>query len=427
MTATDAPGQRDAVLAARHRVVAEAAALYLDLHANPELSGFERRTASALAGWLTADAVEVVEGVGGHGVVGVLRNGAGPTVLLRAELDALPVRERTGLPYASAATAPGPDGRTQPVMHACGHDLHLAALAGATRLLAAAADQWRGTVLAVGQPAEETLAGARAMLADGLLDRFGRPDVALAQHTAPLPAGMVAHGAGGPVTAGAASIDVTVHGRGGHVATPALTVDPVGNAAAIVLRLKAILAREAVRADQAVLAVTALRAGAGHNAVPDRANLSVTVRALDGAVLARLVAAIEHEVHAECAAAGCPQPPDIRIIATAPPHVPDPSVTAAARAAHTELLGPHRVATWPPSMAAEDFGEYAAAGVPTGYWMLGSIGPGQWAAAPGATAAEKLAALPANHSPRYAPHLPTTLPTAIATLVAAALAHLPPR
>jgi hippurate hydrolase len=415
-----------AVLADQRRVAGEAAVLYLDLHANPELSGAERRTAGRLAGWLDRDGLQVAAGVGGHGVLAALRNGPGPTVLLRAELDALPVAEQTGLRYASTATGTDPAGRPTPVAHACGHDLHLAALAGATRLLATNRQHWSGTLLVAGQPAEETLTGAQAMLADGLLDRFGRPDVALAQHTAPLLAGMVGHGTGGAVTAAGATLAVTVPGRGGHAATPHLTIDPVVTAAAIVLRLQAVVAREVPAAEQAVLTVTDLRAAGGHNLVPDHATLGLTIRALHPATLARVTAAAERVIQAECAASGCERPAEIRVLAPAPAHVPDAAVTAGARAAHTDLFGADRVTGWPPSMATEDFGHLAAAGIRTGYWMLGSIGPRQWAAAPGDTAAEKLAALPANHSPAYAPDLALTLPTGIAALVAAALAHLGP-
>jgi len=415
-----------AVLADQRRVVGEAAVLYLDLHANPELSGAEERTAGRFAGWLERDGLRVARGVGGHGVLAELRNGPGPTVLLRAELDALPVAEETGLRYASTATATGPDGRPTPVMHACGHDLHLAALAGAARLLSANRQHWRGTLLLAGQPAEETLTGAQAMLADGLLDRFGRPDVALAQHTAPLLAGMVAHGSGGAVTAAGAMLEVIVPGRGGHAATPHLTIDPVVTAAAIVLRLQAIIAREVPAAEQAVLSVTELRAGGGHNLVPDQATLSVTIRALHPATLARVTAAAERVIRAECAASGGDRPAGVRVVAQSPANLPDAGVTAAVRAAHTDLFGAARIIAWPPSMATEDFGHLAAAGVATGYWMLGSIGPRQWAAAPGDTPAGKLAALPANHSPAYAPDLAHTLPTGVAALVAAALAHLAP-
>lgn len=198
-------------LASAGQALRPALTLYLDVHRSPEVSGEERRTAALFADRLAALGLEVTRGIGGHGVAGVLRNGEGPRVYVRAELDALPLTERTGLPYASGNGA----------MHACGHDLHLAATAGTADLLARTTADWRGTLVVLGQPAEETLTGARAMLEDGLYERFGRPDVVLAQHTAPLPAGMVAHGTPyGPLTAASSALDVVLHGRGGHAGTP---------------------------------------------------------------------------------------------------------------------------------------------------------------------------------------------------------------
>lgn len=391
--------------------------LYVDLHAHPELSGEEERTAARFADWLTAEGFRVTTGVGGHGVVGVLENGEGPLVALRAELDALPVRERTGLPYASRVTGP------VPVMHACGHDLHLAAAAGAASVLARDRGRWRGTLMLIGQPAEETLTGARAMLDDGLHERFGRPDAVLAQHSAPLPAGMVAHGAG-PVTAGGVTLRAVVHGRGGHAAVPHLAVDPVVTAAATVLRLQGVVAAETSPAEQVVLTVGELRAGDRANVVPDRAELGLTVRGFSEDALDRVCAAVERIVRAECAASACPAPPEITVVNRSPVNVPDPGLTAAVRAAHTAAFGGPRVAAWPPAMATEDFPLFAADGVPTAYWMLGTAGPRAWAAAPGATAAEKLAALPPNHSPLFAPHVRIALPTGVTALVTAALCGL---
>ncbi|MFB9319078.1 amidohydrolase [Cryptosporangium minutisporangium] len=404
-------------------VLTEATALYLDLHAHPELSGAERRTAGRLAGWLARDGLRVTGDVGGHGVVGILDNGPGPVVMLRAELDALPVAEQTGLPYASAVTATGADGLPVPVMHACGHDLHVAALAGAARRLVAGRDHWQGTLLVVGQPAEETLEGARDMLEDGLFERFGRPDVVLAQHTAPLPAGMLAHGIG-VMTAGSTTIEVVIHGRGSHAATPHLGIDPVVAAAATVLRLQTIVAREFAAAEQVVLTVGSLHAGHRSNVLPDSASLSITVRALSEATLTRLRAAVERVVRAECAASGCVEPPEVRIATASPVNVPDPEATAVTRAAHEGLVGSERLAVWPPSMATEDFPHYASAGAATVYWMLGSAGRRQVTEAPGHSMAERLAALPANHSPRFAPDVRQTLPTGVAAMVTAALAHL---
>ncbi|WP_437112942.1 amidohydrolase [Streptomyces syringium] len=434
MTPSSTPSPADRVrrvLLGLDGIMLAATTLCLAVHADPELSGEEERTAARLAAWLTADGFRVTPGVGGHGVVGVLRNGEGPRVLVRAELDALPVAERTGLPYASTVRAPGPDGRGVPVMHACGHDLHLAAAAGAARLLARATHLWRGTLVVVGQPAEETLQGARAMLEDGLYDRFGRPDAVLAQHTAPFPAGMVAHGTGA-LMAGSLSFDVVVHGRGGHAATPHLTVNPVATAAAAVGALHALVATETDPADRAVLTVCRLHTGDSRNVVPDRATLGLTVRAHSQAALDSLAEAVRRTVHAECAASGRVDPPEITLVSRSAPNVPDPSATAAVREAHQALLGTGRVALWPPSMAAEDFplfgdagrGIHGFAGIPTVYWMLGSVGARQWRAAPGRTPADKLAALPPNHSPEFAPDVRSALPTGISAMVAAALDRL---
>lgn len=402
---------------APHRVpaaLARALDLYRDVHAHPELSGEEARTARALAGALGAAGLAVTPGVGGHGVVGVLDNGPGPTVLVRTELDALPLREETGLDHASTATSA--DGR--PVMHACGHDLHLAALAGAADTLARDRAGWRGRLVVVGQPAEETLEGAAAMVADGLLDLTGPLDAVLAQHTVPLPAGMLAHG-GGPVLAGSATLAVTVRGQGGHAASPHLTVDPAVVAASIVLQLQTVVSRAASPNDPVILNVGRLHVDSPTNVVADEATLEVTVRAVSETTLVRLVDRVRAIVHGQCASAGCPAEPLVVEIARSPVTQPDAALTATVRDAHVRHLGEQRVTWWPPSLATEDVAHLAAGGVPLGYWMLGSVGPGAWAAAPGTTALEKLSSLPPNHSARYAPDAPRTLAAGIDALVVA--------
>lgn len=416
-------GENAPVLDGLKEILSPLVAFYLDLHKNPELSGQESRTAARFADWLEGERYEVTRGVGGHGVVGVLRNGEGPCVMLRAELDALPVQERTGLPYASEG----------PVMHACGHDLHAAALAGAATLLARATGRWRGTVMVVAQPAEETLEGARAMLRDGLYERFGRPGTVLAQHSAPLPAGMVAHAAEHtPMLAGSVSMDVVIHGRGGHAGAPHLAVDPVLTAAAVVMRLQGVVTRETAPAEQAVLNVGHVHAGSSSNVIPEKAALGVTVRALTESALDRLAEAVERVVRAECAASGCPRDPQTDVVSRSPVTVTDPAATGTVRSVHRELYGPERVSGWLPAMATEDFplygdpgrGLHGAAGIATVYWMLGVVGPAQYARTPGATAAEKLAALPANHSPRFAPDVRACLPTGVTAMTSAALARL---
>jgi hippurate hydrolase len=414
---TDTYGVSDAVLAA-------AAELYVAVHREPELSGAERRTAERFARRLEGAGYQVAAGVGGHGVVGVLRNGPGPTVLLRAELDALPVREETGLPYASAVTAP------VPVMHACGHDAHLACAAGAATVLAGSAAGWRGTLVVVGQPAEETLSGAAAMLDDGLYRRFPAPDVVLAQHTAPLPAGMVAH-TEGPLLAASAALEIVLHGRGGHASAPHLAVDPVVAAAALVLRLQTVVSRETAPGEPLVLTVGSLHAGGAGNVIPEQATLEVTLRAFAPGTLDRALTSVRRIAYAESAASGAPREPVIRELSRSGVTVNVPVAGAAVRRAHERIFGPQRVSRWQPSTATEDFPLLGADGVAlhgvpgirSAYWMLGSVGPEQWAAA-GATAAERLAALPANHSSRFRPHVRLTLRTGILAMTAAALAHL---
>ncbi|MFC4494964.1 amidohydrolase [Streptomyces ovatisporus] len=418
-------GERAPVLQGLKDILKPLVTFYLDLHRNPELSGRESRTAARFADWLEQEPYRVTRGVGGHGVVGVLHNGSGPCVMLRAELDALPVRERTGLAYAAEG----------PVMHACGHDLHTAALAGAATLLARSADSWRGTVLVVAQPAEETLEGARAMLEDGLYERFPRPGTVLAQHSAPLPAGMVAHtdpAGHSPVLGGSVTMNVVIHGRGGHAGAPHLAVDPLLTAASAVLRLQGVVARETAPGEQAVLNVGSLHAGSGSNVIADRAVLGITVRALSEASLDRLAAAVERIVRAECAASGCPEEPQIDVVSRSPVTLTDPAATEAVRAAHRELYGPERVSGWLPTLATEDFPLYGdagrrlhgAEGIATVYWMLGVVGAAQYARASGETAAEKLAALPANHAPDFAPDVRTSLPTGVTAMTSAALARL---
>ncbi|PNE34843.1 hypothetical protein AF335_09140 [Streptomyces eurocidicus] len=401
--------------------------LYLALHSRPELPGREHRTAARLAREAADAGFTVTRDVGGHGVVAVLRSGDGPAVMLRAELDALPVRERTGLPYASKIRAMGTDGRHTPVMHACGHDAHLAALVATARALAGpqARGEWSGTLLLVGQPAEETLTGARAMLADGLYTRFPRPDTVLAQHLAPLPTGCVAHAAG-PATAAGVTLAVTVRGHGGHAALPWLGGNPLEAAAAAVTRLRPLMPAGVL------LTTGTFHSGEQANVLPERADLTLGVRGFDEAAVARAAATVEAVFHE--AGTG-----DLSVtVAPRTPLVPcqtgDLVLRAAVRHAHEAVLGPTRVLTCPPSTAVEDFAWYGPAGaalhgapaVRTAYWMTGATGPAQWRAAPGTTAREKLAALPPNHSPRFAPDPVPTLRTAVAALTAAALRSLGP-
>ncbi len=413
------------------QLLAPTAEFYLDLHRHPELSGAEARTAARFAQRLDADGFRVLRGIGGHGIAAELRNGEGPAVLLRAELDALPVAEATGAPYASTATATGPDGRPVPVMHACGHDAHLACVAAAGRWLAARRDRWRGTLLLLGQPAEETLGGARAMLEDGLYDRVTPPDEVLAQHTAPFPAGMVAH-AEGPVLAGSRTLAVAFEGDGGHAATAHLAADPLRAAAGLVTRLPEVAGGESGRP---TVTATALRSGdAGHpgNVVPYRADLLVSLRGFAEPALDRAAADVSRLAHAEAATAALPPRVTVTTVSRSGVTVTDPEVTDGVRTAHRTAFGAARVTAWPPALATEDFPLLTGAGADLHghggirgcYWMLGATGPAQWAAAPGPDAAAKLRALPANHSPRYLPSVRLTLQTGITAMVTGALARL---
>jgi len=394
---------------------------YRDLHTHPELSGQEERTAARLAASLTEAGAAVSTGIGGHGLVGVLANGAGPTVALRAELDALAVREETGLPYAA-------DG---PVMHACGHDLHLAALTATARTLTRCRESWRGTVLLIGQPAEETLTGAAAMVADGLYDRFGRPDVVLAQHAAALPAGMVAHAppvpgqsVDSPILAGSVTLRIAFTGAGGHAGAPHASVDPLLAASATVVALQAVVARQVAPAEAAVLHVGRIEAGTGPNTLADRAVLDVTARSTSTTTLERLVAATTRIARAEFAAAGGDGHPDVTVVSRSAVTDSDSATSDLVRRAHERYFGVSRMAWMPPSLSTEDIRDLCPDGIPLGYWMVGVIGPTEWNNATGSSLAEKINALPGNHSSRFAPDAKRSMSTAVTALTSAALAHL---
>ncbi|MEU9452717.1 amidohydrolase [Streptomyces sp. NPDC048277] len=387
-------------------------ALYEDLHAHPELSFQEERTASLVAERLREQGWEVTEGVGGTGVVGVLANGDGPVVLLRADMDALPVTEETGLPYASEN-----DG----VMHACGHDMHVAWLLGATGQLAGARDGWRGTVVAVFQPAEE-VGGAPKMLADGFAERFPRPDVCLAQHVAAAPAGLVGTRAGA-LMAGADSMRVTLFGRGGHGSTPEATVDPVVLAAAVVMRLQTVVSREVAAGQQAVVTVGSIHGGTKENIIPDTVELKLNVRSTTAAVRDRVLAAIERIVRAEAAASGAPREPEIVTIDSFPVTRNDPEETEAVQAALAAEFPGLTFELTSPVPNSEDFGAFGTAlKVPSVYWFVGGADHKLYEGVD----LEALVRdgippqIPSNHSPHFAPAPEPTLETGIRALLAAA-------
>jgi len=397
--------------------------LYRALHRHPELGHQEVRTAAAIATALREDGYEVRDGIGSTGVVGVLRNGDGPVVLMRADMDALPVAETTGLSYASTDRATDGNGRDVPVMHACGHDVHVACLLGAARLLAAARERWRGTYIALFQPAEELADGAETMLRDGLTDAIPRPDVALAQHVLPFAAGRVGTREGAFLSRGD-SMRVTVWGRGSHGSMPQLSVDPVVLAAAIVLRLQGVVAREVAPGEFAVLTVGRIAAGTKSNIISDRAVLELNIRAFAESTGDRIVDAIHRIVEAECAASGSPRPPDFELFDHYPVTENDATATERVAAAFAAHFG-EQAFTLDRQSASEDFSEIPDAfGTPYCYWGIGGIDPERYA---GAVAAGTVATeIPANHSPDFAPVIEPTLETGTAAAVTAALAWLAP-
>jgi hippurate hydrolase len=395
---------------------------YRDLHAHPELSHQEHQTAAKVAERLRTSGCEVHEGVGGTGVVGLIHNGHGPTVLLRADMDALPVREASGLPYASTATATTPDGEV-PVMHACGHDIHVACLLGAVELLARSTPEWSGTMVAVFQPAEEVADGARGMLEDGLAELTGTVDVALCQHVLALPAGQVATRRG-PVLSAADSMRITVHGRGAHGSMPQAAIDPVVLAAMIVVRLQTIIAREVRPGEPAVLTVGSIQAGTKSNVIPDFATIQLNVRTYDDQTRSSILESIRRIVAAECDASGSPEPPEFDLFDQFPVTDNDADVTERVASAFTSHFG-DRAAELPLQTASEDFSDLPTAlGAPYTYWGIGGIDPDIYrqAAAAGRIAQD----IPVNHSPRFAPLIPPTLDTGTEALVVAALAWLAP-
>jgi hippurate hydrolase len=394
---------------------------YRDLHRHPELSHAERRTAQKVGERLRAAGFEVHEGIGGTGLVGMLHRGNGPTVLLRADMDALPVREATGLPYASTATAVDPDGIEVPVMHACGHDVHVSCLVGAAQLLADAQDCWQGTLVALFQPAEETGDGARAMVDDRLADLVPTPDAALAQHVLPFPAGRVGTRPG-PTLSAADSLRITVHGLGAHGSMPQAAIDPVVLAASIVLRLQTIVSREIAPGEPAVLTVGSVQAGTKSNVIPDSATLLANMRTYSDAVRASVLDAVRRIVTAECAASRSPRDPEIERYESYPVTDNDRTVTARVTEAFADFFG-DRAGPLPRQSASEDFSDIPnALGVPYTYWGIGGTDPDAYAAAERAGRVNQ--DIPVNHSARFAPVVQPTLDTGTQALVAAALAWL---
>jgi amidohydrolase len=408
------PGPSDSLLA-------ELEGIYKDIHAHPELSMQEHRTAGIAATWLRQQGYEVTEGVGGTGVVGLLRNGDGATVLLRADMDALPIQESTGLPYASNASGTDRFDQATAIAHSCGHDMHVAWLMGAVRVLAENRGVWRGTVMAVFQPGEETAQGARAMIADGMVKRFPKPDVTLGQHVMPLSAGQIGWRTGTMLSAGD-SWEVTLFGRGAHGSMPQKSIDPVVMAAAAVMRLQTVVSREVAMTDSAVVTVGTLRAGMSENVIPDRALLRLNVRTFKEQVRSRVLTAIRRILDAEAAASGAPKPPDYSVLSEYPLTRNDEAATRKVVAALERHFGTDRLHEIEPATASEDFGLFGAAwDVPAAFWVVGGIDPAKFKAA---EQAGKLDEIPANHAPDFAPVIHPTLRTGTEAMLVAAGAWL---
>jgi len=405
-------------------LIADLEGLYEDLHAHPELSFAEHRTATILADRLQALGYEVTRGIGGTGVVATLSNGEGLTVLLRADIDALPVREATGLAYASSATAVNDDGESVPVAHACGHDMHATWLVGAATAFASHLDQWQGRLLLVVQPAEEIGTGADAMIDDGLYERFGTPTVALGQHVVPSPAGTVLHRSG-PIMAASDALRITLHGHGGHGSSPHTTVDPVVMAASTVMKLQTIVSRGIDPGATAVVTVGTLHAGTKENIIPDTAVLTLSVRTFEPAVRDRVLASIERIAAGEAASYGAPTPPDVDTLYSFPATENDPSATAIVAAAFDAHFGAERSMQAPMATGSEDFGMFGRrGGYPSVFWFVGGTDPNLWDQAVAAGRVESDIAF--NHAPAFAPVQHPTMEVGIEAMITAAQCWLAP-
>lgn len=387
---------------------------YKDLHAHPELGFAETRTAAALAAQMRALGFEVTEHIGGTGVVAVLHNGAGPTVMIRTELDALPMEEKTGLDYASTAKATS-QGRESFVAHSCGHDVHMASWLGTARALAALKTQWHGTAMFIAQPAEELVKGAQAMLDDGLFTRFGKPDVAFALHAWPIAYGTIGY-ATGPVTSNAEWIDITFKGRGGHGSAPDKTIDPIVIAAHFIVDVQSVVSREKDPMEFGVVTIGAVQAGSVGNIIPDAAVLRGTIRSYKPEVRAKLLDGVRRTAEAAAAMAGAPAP-DVSLTKAADAVINSEAVVAATVPALKAALGAANVTPLPPITASEDFSVFVNAGVPSMYFFLGVYPPERVAAASRA-GGEPLAF---NHSPMFAPVPEPSIKTGVKAMTAAAL------
>jgi len=389
-------------------------AVYEDIHSHPELGFQETRTAAKLAAEMRAIGFQVTEKVGKTGVVAIFKNGAGPTVLVRTELDALPMEEKTGLPYASKVKAVF-SGRETYVAHSCGHDIHMASWLGTARTLVALKDQWHGTLMFVAQPAEELVDGAKAMLADGLFTRFGKPDFAFALHTSPAPYGTVAYNAG-PITSNSDGLEITFKGRGGHGSAPDKTIDAVAIAAKFIVDVQTVVSREKDPMEFGVVTVGAVQAGTVGNIIPDTAVLRGTIRSYKPEVRAKLLEGGRRTAKGEAMMAGAPEP-EVALNEGGLAVVNSESVVATTEAVLKAALGPKNVMRVPPITASEDFSAFVNEGVPSMFFFIGVYDPKQVADSmkPGGKP------LPFNHSPFFAPVPEPSIKTGVEAMSLAVL------
>ena len=416
-------GDPGLIRAAAHELYPELFRLYAKLHAEPELSGKETVTAARIADELRTVGFRVTEGVGGHGVVGVFENGPGPTVMVRADLDALPIGEKTGLPYASSATGHLPGKGEVGVMHACGHDVHMTVLVGTARLLTGCRETWRGTLLFIGQPEEEIGAGAQAMIDDGLFTRFPRPDCALTLHVAPsLAAGTVGYREG-LFWAGCASLDLLIRGIGGHGSRPHETRDPVVMAAETILLLQTIVSRETDPSETAVLTVGSIHGGSKGNIIPEEVLLQVNYRYFSTETDRLLRAAIERTARGVALAAGMPEDrmPIVTDQYTGPPVYNDPALTRRVAGALRRVLGEEKVIRTERWTFSDDFSRFGLVEprIPLCYFLLGTAGSGD--GAPGTTQGS---AFPGIHNPGFSPLPEPTITAGVQAMTAAVLEAL---
>jgi len=396
---------------------------YKTCHSHPELSLYEEQSAARLAKVFDEAGMAVTRGVGGHGVVGVLANGQGPTLMIRGDMDALPVLEETGLPYASKVTFAKPDGSIVGVMHACGHDMHQTVLAGTAKTLAAMKDHWAGTIVFVAQPAEEIGQGARMMIEDGLFKRFPRPDRCIALHVShQLKVGTVGYTSGwafGNVD----SVNITIYGKGGHGSAPHTTVDPIVTAAQVVLALQTIVSRRINPRDAAVVTVGSIHAGSKHNIISNEAHLQLTVRSYEDEVRKTLLDAIRQITTDIARSARCPKPPKVEILENdfTPASYNDPEFTAMGVEVFQQLLGADNTIEQPPTMGGEDFGRYAKhLDVPGFMFWLGAVDEQRFAASqvPGGEP------LPSTHSAKFRVEPEPAIRTGVRSMSALALSLL---